>query len=206
MLASHLPKLTHHASLPLAETASIFAELLLTDYLLAQDPTAEQRRALAFNQLDDGFATILRQGYFALFERAAHKAIQEGAGVDDLCALYRANLAEQFGDALTIADDFQYEWLAIPHFYQVPFYVYAYAFGHLLVLALYEQYRTEGDPFKARYLNILAAGGSAAPAKILSEAGIDIHDPDFWQGGFDVLARQVERLEQLPANPTSPAS
>jgi oligoendopeptidase F len=202
MLSAHHPQLTHHAALPLAETASIFAELLVSDHLLAQDPAPEQQRALAFDRLDDSFATILRQGYFALFERDAYKAIQDGASVNDLSALYLENLAEQFGDAVTIPSDFQHEWLAIPHFYRWPFYVYAYAFGHLLVLALYEQYQAEGEPFKARYLDILAAGGSAAPVAILQKAGIDIFKAEFWQTGFDVLAKQLDQLENLAGRPT----
>lgn len=206
MLAAHLPKLTHFSSLPLAETASIFSQLLLMDYLLARDPTPEQQQVLTFNQLDESFLSILRQGYFALFERAAYEAIQDGAGVDDLCALYLENLADQFGDAVTMSDGFQYEWLSIPHFYQWPFYVYAYSFGHLLVLSLYDQYQEEGDPFKARYLNILTAGGSAAPVQILAEAGIDIYKAEFWQGGFDLLAKQVEQLENLIDQPTLAAS
>ena len=97
-----------------------------------------------FDQIETGFRSILRQGYFAIFEREAYEAIQDGASVDDICSLYLENLKEQFGDAVTVSEDFQYEWLAVPHFYKWPFYVYAYAFGHLLVLALYEQYQQEG--------------------------------------------------------------
>jgi oligoendopeptidase F len=148
----------------------------------------------------------LRQGYFALFERSAYEAIQDGAGITDLCTLYLENLAEQFGDTVKISADFQHEWLTIPHFYQWPFYVYAYAFGHLLVLALYEQYQKEGDPFKTRFLNILAAGGSAAPVKILAKAGIDIHEAEFWQGGFAILGKQLDQLENLTNQTTMGAN
>jgi oligoendopeptidase F len=87
--------------------------------------------------------------------------------------------------------------LVIPHIYQAPFYVYAYAFGQLLVLALYQQYLAEGEAFRPRYLKILAAGGSDSPARVLSRAGIDIHSRDFWQGGFDVLQKSVADLEEL---------
>ena len=89
------------------------------------------------------------------------------------------------------------EWAYIPHFIHSPFYVYAYAFGQLLVLSLYQQFKAEGESFKPKYLKILSAGGSEAPAKILAEAGINIRDPKFWQGGFDVLEKLVGELENL---------
>jgi len=85
-----------------------------------------------------------------------------------------------------------------PHIYHTPFYVYAYAFGQLLVLALYQQYKAEGESFKPKYLKILSAGGSEAPEKILSEAGINIREAKFWQGGFDVLKKLVDELEEMP--------
>jgi oligoendopeptidase F len=198
MLADHHPALTQHASLPLAETASTFGEMLLIDRLLAEDPDPSVQQSLLFRQMDDAYATIMRQSFFALFERRAHELISAGGDVDAVSAAYLENLQEQFGDALDLTDDFRHEWLAIPHFYVSPFYVYAYAFGQLLVLALYQQYREEGESFKPRYLEILAAGGSDAPARVLERAGIDIHDPAFWQGGFDVLAELVQRLEELP--------
>jgi len=85
----------------------------------------------------------------------------------------------------------------VPHFYGVPFYVYAYAFGQLLVLSLYKQYQEEGEGFKPRYMEILSAGGSIAPVKLLSNAGIDVTTADFWQGGYDVIDEMVTTLENL---------
>ena len=111
--------------------------------------------------------------------------------------MYFENLKEQFGDSLELAEEFKWEWVAIPHFYHTPFYVYAYSFGKLLALSLYKQFRAEGESFKPKYKKILAAGGSEAPARILSEAGIDIRSAKFWQGGFDVIQEQVEELERL---------
>jgi oligoendopeptidase F len=108
------------------------------------------------------------------------------------------NLAEQFGDSIEVSDEFRWEWVSIPHIYDVPFYVYAYAFGQLLVFSLYQQYKSEGEAFKPRYLKILSAGGSKAPISLLSEAGIDVSQPAFWQGGFDVLKDLVAKLEALP--------
>ncbi|MGH2536719.1 MAG: M3 family oligoendopeptidase [Candidatus Promineifilaceae bacterium] len=194
LLAADHTALTQHASLPLAETASTFGEMLVLDRLLAAEPDPAGRRSLLAQQMDDNYATIMRQAYFALFEREAHACVRDGGATDDLTRLYAANLAHQFGDALDLSDDFNLEWLVIPHIYQAPFYVYAYAFGQLLVLSLYRQYQAEGPAFKPRYLELLAAGGADAPARILERAGIDIGAADFWQGGFDILRDALGRL------------
>ena len=197
MLASHHSAFTFHSSLPLAETASTFGEMMLTEKLLAEETDEAVRRDILFKQMDDAFATILRQIYFAMFEREAHEMIQKNASTDELCAAYMENLKEQFGDSVELSDEFKWEWVSIPHIYHTPFYVYAYAFGQLLVFSLYQQYKAEGESFKPKYLKILSAGGSEAPEKILSDAGIDIRSAQFWQGGFDVLSRMVDELEKL---------
>ena len=199
MLASDHSLFTAHACLPLAETASTFAEMVLVDRLLKEETDEAVRRDLLFRQMDDAYATIQRQAYFALFERDAHDLIQKGASVDDLADVYLKNLRQQFGEAVDVSDEFRWEWVSIPHIYEVPFYVYAYTFGQLLVLALYQQYKAEGEAFKPRYVKILSAGGSVAPVKLLAEAGIDVKDESFWQGGFDVLNGIVDELEKLPA-------
>ncbi len=198
LLAGKHSVLTFESTLPLAETASTFGEMLLIDRMLADEADENVRRDMLFRQMDDAYSTIMRQAFFALFERQAHELVQQGASVADLVQAYQENLSEQFGEALEISDEFHWEWVAIPHIYQVPFYVYAYAFGQLLVYSLYKQYKEEGDEFKPRYLKILAAGGAASPETTLKEAGIDIHNPAFWQGGFDVIAAQLDRLEQIP--------
>ena len=197
MLAADHSKLTQHASLPLAETASTFAEMLLVDHLLEIEEDPDVRRDILFGQMDDAYATILRQAYFALFERQAHERVHEGAAVDDLSGIYLDNLKEQFGDSLDLSEDFKFEWLAIPHFYFAPFYVYAYTFGQLLVLSLYKQYKEEGEGFIPRYIEILTAGGSASPEEILTNAGIDMRKEAFWQGGFDVVKKSLEQLEAI---------
>jgi oligoendopeptidase F len=197
MLASHHSTFTFHSSLPLAETASTFGEMVLTEKLLAEETDEAVRRDILFKQMDDAFATILRQIYFAMFEREAHEMIQKNASTDDLSAAYMKNLEEQFGDSVELSEEFKWEWVSIPHIYHTPFYVYAYAFGQLLVFSLYQQYKAEGESFKPKYLKILSAGGSEAPEKILSEAGIDIRSSQFWQGGFDVLSRMVDELAKL---------
>jgi oligoendopeptidase F len=194
ILASDNPLFTFEASLPLAETASTFSEMLLVDSLLKEESDASVRRDLLFRQMDDAYATITRQAFFALFEVEAHDLIGRGASVEDLCQRYYANLQKQFGDVVELSEDFRWEWTAIPHIFEMPFYVYAYAFGQLLVLALFHQYKTEGATFVPRMRRILSAGGSASPARILSRAGIRIDQREFWQGGFDLLAQNLERL------------
>jgi oligoendopeptidase F len=199
MLAEHHSLFTQQTSLPLAETASTFGEMLFIDHLLAQENDPAVRRDLLFRQVDDSYATIMRQAFFALFERQAHIMVQEGASVDELSEAYLQNLKTQFGEAVEVGDEFRWEWVSIPHIYHTPFYVYAYTFGQLLVLSLYQQFKAEGEAFKPRYLGLLSAGGSEAPVKILAGAGIDVYSAQFWQGGFDVVQRLVAQLEKLVA-------
>ena len=196
LCAGHSP-LTYHPPLPLAETASVFAEMILTDRLLKEENDPAVRRDLLAAAIDDAYASVHRQAFFTIFEREAHRLISEGATVDALCETYMANLRDQFGDSLELSDEFRWEWISIPHFYNVPFYTYAYSFGQLLVLALYHQYQREGEDFIPRYLKILSYGGSEAPVKVLEEAGFDIHAPEFWQGGYDVLQEMITALEAL---------
>jgi len=196
MMAAGHSVLTFQSALPLAETASVFGEMLLTDRLLAEERDPALRADLLASTIDGAYATVMRQAFFTLFERDAHRMVAEGKAIDEIAAHYLANLAEQFGDALELADEFRWEWIAIPHFYFAPFYTYAYSFGQLLVLALYRRYRAEGEAFKPKYLRILSYGGSAAPAEILAEAGIDIASPAFWQGGFDVIEGFIDELER----------
>jgi len=197
MMAENHSLFTQHACLPLAETASTFGEMTLTDLLLERESDPSVKQDLLFRQLDDAFATILRQVYFALFERQAHEMIVKDASVDGLSEAYLAKLKEEFGNAVDVSDEFKYEWVSIPHIYGTPFYVYAYAFGQLLVFALYQLYKKEGEAFKPKYMRILSAGGSIAPIALLAEAGLDVTMPEFWQGGYDVINEMVNRLEAL---------
>jgi len=198
MLAADHSILTFHSSLPLAETASNFAEMLLLETLLDRNDDPRFRRALLAKYVDDSYAMVLRQAFFVLFERTAHRMIAEGKStLDQLSGAYLANLREQFGDSLDLLEPFQSEWVSIPHIYATPFYCYAYTFGLLLVLGLFQRYKAEGEAFVPDYLKILAYGGSKAPTAILDEAGIDIRTRAFWQGGFDVLAGMIDELEAL---------
>ncbi len=200
MMAQEHSPLTFHASLPLAETASVFSEMLLMERLLNTEQDRAVRRSILTRFVDNAYATVQRQAFFVLFERVAHRMIESGATTDDLAEHYFANLQEQFGDALELNDEFRWEWTSIPHIYHVPFYCYAYAFGQLLVLALFRRYKEEEKTFIPRYLNILSYGGSAGPAHILGEAGFDMADPAFWQGGFDMIAEMIARLEEPSAD------
>ena len=197
MLAEKHTLFTQHACLPLAETASTFGEMMLVDQMLAEETDEAVKRDLLFRQVDDAYATIQRQVFFALFEKEAHQMIVDGASVDELSEAYMKNLKAQFGSAVEVADEFKWEWVSIPHIYQVPFYVYAYAFGQLLVLSLYKRFKEEGESFKPKYIALLAAGGSEAPMKVLADAGVDPRKAEFWQGGFDVLGKLVDELEKV---------
>ncbi len=197
MLAEEHNVLNFHSSLPLAETASTFGEMLLVERLLEIETDEDVRRDILFAQVDDAYATIMRQVFFALFERQAHDMINEGASVDELSEAYMKNLQSQFGDSLEIGEEFKWEWVSIPHIYYYPFYVYAYSFGQLLVFALYQQYKAEGKAFIPKYIELLSAGGSMSPEDILTRAGFDMRDPAFWQGGFDFVDGLVTELEKL---------
>ena len=197
LMAADHSVLTFHSSLPLAETASTFSEILLTERLLKAETDPAVRRDLLANMIDDAYATVQRQAYFTLFEREAHRMVAGGQSVEEISTYYLSTLAEQFGDSVEVGDEFKWEWISIPHIYHTPFYTYAYSFGQLLVYALYQQYRSEGEAFKPKYLKILAYGGSESPARILSEAGIDIASPAFWQGGFEVIKDLIDDLENL---------
>ncbi len=195
MAADHSP-LTFHSALPLAETASVFSELLLLERTLEKETDPRIRREILAQFVDSTYATVTRQAYFVLFEREAHALVGKGITTDELAARYIGNLHEQFGDAVEVGEEFRWEWVSIPHIYQTPFYCYAYSFGQLLVLGLYRRYKEEGKGFVPKYLRILAHGGAASPQEILEEAGIDMTDPAFWQGGFDVISGMIRKLEE----------
>jgi len=197
-LAAEHSVLTWHSPLPLAETASNFAQMLLLQGLLDVDRDSALRRYLLARYVDESYAAILRQAFFALFERDAHRMVkEESATADQLAACYLDNLRRQFGTSVDVPDAFRWEWLMIGHIYHTPFYCYAYPFGHLLVLALYQQYQREGASFVPKYLRILEQGGSKAPLAILDEAGFDVRTKEFWQGGFDVIGVMIDELEKL---------
>ena len=196
MLAARHSMFTFHSTLPLAETASVFGERILSDALMNQERDKNVRQGLLLNQLDDIYATVLRQAYFVQFENQAHEMIAQGATVKDLAKTYLAEVRQQFGKGIKVPDEFQWEWLTIPHIFASPFYCYAYSFGNLLVLALYRMYQKEGAAFVPKYLDLLSTGGSEGPQTILAKVGVDMASEDFWQSGFDTIREMVDRLEQ----------
>lgn len=196
LLAAEHSVLTFHSVLPLAETASVFSEMLLMDRLLSEEQDPKVRVDLLAGAVDDMYATVLRQACFVLFERDAHSLITGGKNMDDLNDLYLSNLKRQFGDSVDLSEDFREEWLCIPHIYHTPFYCYAYSFGQLLSLSLYRRYKEEGKSFAPKLLTILSYGGSASPDHILKEAGINMADPGFWRSGFKVIEGMIDELEK----------
>ena len=188
--------LVQDAPLPLAETASTFSELLLYDNL-SDKISDDEKKIVLSEKIDDLYATILRQSFFTIFEVDAHKQIGKGTTVDEISKTYLQNLKEQFGNSVSLSEDFAIEWSCIPHFYHTPFYCYAYSFGNLLALSLFQRYKKEGKDFVPSYINILAAGGSNKPEKLLSEYGFDIRYTKFWQQGFDYVDEQVKALSSL---------
>lgn len=195
MMAKDHSVFTFHSTLPLAETASVFSERILSDALMSQERNKRVQQGLLLSQLDDIYATVLRQAYFVRFEKSAHQMVAEGATGDQLAKAYLDDLRQQFGRTVKVPNEFQWEWLMIPHLFASPFYCYAYSFGNLLVLALYRTYKEQGKSFVPKYLDLLATSGSQAPQAILSKLGVDMTSAAFWQSGFDTIKDMVRQLE-----------
>ncbi len=186
-----------HATLPLAETASTFAEMILFEKILSQTSDSTTKKQLLSDKLADSYATICRQNYIVKFEIAAHQAIQKGLEQSELSQMWLDNLKEQFGDSVEIDDVFRYEWAYIPHIVHTPFYCYSYNFGELLSMALYAKYKAEGPSFVPMIEEILASGGSQDPKIVLQKVGIDLSSDKFWKGSFDILRTWQRELEAL---------
>lgn len=196
MMAKDHSVFTFHSTLPLAETASVFGERILSDALMSQERNTAVQQGLLLSQLDDIYATVLRQAYFVRFEKLAHQMVADGATGDQLAKAYFDELRQQFGKGVKVPAEFQWEWLTIPHIFASPFYCYAYSFGNLLVLALYQMYKEQGPAFVPKYMDLLSTGGSEAPQAILNKVGVDMTSEAFWQSGFDTIREMVEQLEK----------
>jgi oligoendopeptidase F len=189
------------APLTLAETASVFGEMLVFRRLLREERDPAARLALVCGKLEEAFATVFRQVAMTRFEESLHAARRaEGElALERINELWMAANRPMFGDAVELGDDYAWWWLYIPHFVHSPFYCYAYAFGELLVLSLLRRYDAEGAAFVERYRELLAAGGSEAPAELLARIGLDVRDARFWDGGLSLLEELVAEAEGLAA-------
>ena len=181
-----------------AETASVFGEMLVFDYLAEHQTDPQVQIAMLAGKLEDVFATVFRQNVLTRFEQAAFAARKERRLTpEQLGALWVEANGKYYGDAVEMPEGYRWGWSYIPHFIHSRFYCYSYVFGQLLVLALYRTYREEGKSFVPKYLSLLEAGGSDSPEALLRPLGVDIHDPNFWQKGFEEIRGLVKRLDDL---------
>ena len=198
MLSTSQHLFNYHPIMPLAETASVFSEMILTDKFLKEMDDKDAKISLLTSKLEDIFATSHRQNMFSRFEVKTHKIISERLmSSDELCKAYREELEEMFGDSVAYSDIYNWEWASIPHMLNVPFYVYAYNFANLLVIALYQQYLDEGDTFVLKFKEFLGAGSSASPSELTRTMGVDINNPDFWRQSMKYIEGMINQLEDL---------
>jgi oligoendopeptidase F len=182
-----------------AETASVFGEMLVFEKLMDNLDNPEDKLALLISKIDDTIATVFRQISMNRFEHAIHTARREEGELTtgQFSDKWISTQAALYGDSVKMTDGYRFWWSYIPHFLHTPGYVYAYAFGELLVLALYQSYKDNGTGFAERYLKMLEAGGSDWPHKLVSEMGMDIKDPAFWENGLHIFESMIERAEEL---------
>ena len=185
--------------LVLAETASVFAEMLVFQAQLALLTDAARKRAFICQKLESIFATVFRQTAMNRFEKRMHEGRREQGELscEILSTYWLETQREMFGDSVTLRPDYGIWWSYIPHFLATPGYVYSYAFGELLVLALYGLYQQQGDSFVTLYGQLLAAGGAASPYELLKPFGIDLDDPGFWRQGLDVIDQMLQQVEDV---------
>jgi oligoendopeptidase F len=183
--------------LTLAETASVFGETIVFGRLLAEDSTPTSRLALLAENLEDTIATVFRQVAMNRFEELAHTTRREQGelSVERIGELWAQSQDELLGDSVEITEGYRTWWSYIPHFINTPGYVYAYAYGQLLALAVYERYEQRGEEFVPRYLELLAAGGSRSPEDLGRIVDVDLTDPGFWESGLDLVERQLQDAE-----------
>jgi oligoendopeptidase F len=182
-----------------AETASVFGEMLTFRRLQQLYPEPRTRLAMLCSKIEDAFATVFRQVVLTRFEQALYRARQERGELttEQVNALWLDANRPMHGDVVQLTDGYGWWWMYIGHFIHVPFYCYAYAFGELLVLALVQKYRQEGEAFVPKYLELLSAGGSEGPDVLVSRLGVDVTDPAFWELGLRLLDDMVTEAEAL---------
>jgi oligoendopeptidase F len=184
--------------LTLAETASVFGETIVFGRLLEEDSSPSSRLALLAENIEGALATVFRQVAMNRFEDLVHTARREQGelSVDRFADLWVESQQEMFGDSVEITDGYRSWWSYIPHFIGSPGYVYAYAYGQLLALSVYQRYEQLGDELVPRYLELLAAGGSRSPEDLGQIVGIDLADPGFWDAGLDLVEAQLQAAEE----------
>jgi len=189
--------------LTLAETASVFGEMLTFQKLLASAPDKKTRKIMLAGKVEDMLNTVVRQIAFYSFEKELHaRRLQNELTPDDIGAIWMKVQKESLGPALVFDDSYKNYWAYISHFIHTPFYVYAYAFGDCLVNALYGVYQEQKTPaaragFAEKYLTMLSAGGTLRHKELLKPFGLDATRPDFWNKGLNVIAGMIDELERL---------
>jgi oligoendopeptidase F len=192
--------------LTLAETASVFGEMLTFRALLKQAPTPRERKALLASKVEDMINTVVRQIAFYNFERAVHTERRDGELTSErLGEIWLEVQRESLGPAIELKPDYETFWCYIPHFIHAPFYVYAYAFGDCLVNSLYAVYEKADKGFAERYLDMLAAGGTKHHKELLAPFGLDASDPNFWSMGLKVIEGLIDELEAMEEKPAGKA-
>jgi oligoendopeptidase F len=198
VLAAHNGALMAATPLTLAETASVFGEMLTFRALLARAETVAERRAMLASKVEDMLNTVVRQIAFYSFERRVHTERRNGElTADQLCDFWMSEQSESLGPAIELTDDYRAYWVYIPHFVHSPFYVYAYAFGDCLVNSLYGVYQNAREGFAERYFALLSAGGAKPYGELLAPFGLDARDPAFWQIGLGMIEGLIAELEAL---------
>lgn len=183
----------------MAETASVFGEMLVFRSQLERAEGRHEKLSLLCNKLEEIFATVFRQIAMNRFEDAIHR---ERRSIGEMSAARFGDLwidtnKEMFGDSVTLTDDYSIWWSYVTHFLEAPGYVYAYAFGELLVLSIYKIFMEEGKSFVPRYLNLLASGANGSPSQLLADFGVRLDDPGFWYEGLDIIDKMLKEAEEL---------
>ena len=199
LAGSHQGFLNSQTPLPMAETASVFGEMLVFRSLMDKAKSRGEKLSLLTNKLEQIFATVFRQVAMNRFEDVIHN---ERRDIGELSSerfgeLWIDTQKEMFRDTVTLTENYNVWWSYIPHFLEAPGYVYAYAFGELLVLSLYKRFMEEGEEFVPKYMDLLASGGKDTPVKLLEGFGIRLDDPGFWQDGLDIIDEMLKQAEGL---------
>jgi oligoendopeptidase F len=184
--------------LTLAETASVFGEMLTFRGLLEATTDKRERKAMIAGKVEDMLNTVVRQIAFYTFERKVHEARRQGELTSDqLAEMWMSVQGESLGPAIELKPGYEVFWTYIPHFIHSPFYVYAYAFGDCLVNSLYGLYREAHPGFVAKYFDMLRAGGSKHHSELLAPFGLDASKPEFWGKGLKVIEGMIDELEAM---------